>query len=296
MQGRAHRDHPAADVDADRGRDDGPLRRHDRADGRALAEMAIGHDGDVAEDDRQAGEVQDLAVGRVLDVVAGEPGERPVSNLVAHADEVSIGSLRPTPGPIHRGFPVSTRTVSGTLIFQAKPAVNALVCVEDTRLATRTDDQGRYAFTNVPAGAQELVFILELAERRSREIFVPREADLVVPPVAMEEIDPESLGHLELYEARLELDSDPLDEGASCPVHPDHRLVKVLVPVRIGLMDFDAERFWTWRREFPFATTWFAGGCMPYGPGYAWGLRCAGCRAVEAEYKQRWRDSGLDPD
>ena len=41
-------DHAAADVDADRGRDDRALGRDDRADGGADADVGVGHEGDVA--------------------------------------------------------------------------------------------------------------------------------------------------------------------------------------------------------------------------------------------------------
>jgi hypothetical protein len=48
-----------------------------------LPRWTVGHDGDVAEDDRQAGQVQDLAARGVLDVVRREPGDRPVADLVS---------------------------------------------------------------------------------------------------------------------------------------------------------------------------------------------------------------------
>jgi hypothetical protein len=59
-------DHAAADVDADGGRDDRLQRRDHRADGRADAEVHVGHRRDVLEDDRQAGRVLQLALGRVF--------------------------------------------------------------------------------------------------------------------------------------------------------------------------------------------------------------------------------------
>ena len=47
VQRRAHRDHAAADVHTDRGGNDGAARGNHRADGRALAEMHVGHDRDM---------------------------------------------------------------------------------------------------------------------------------------------------------------------------------------------------------------------------------------------------------
>ena len=65
--------HAAADVDADRGRDDRLQRRDHRADGRADAEVHVGHRRDVLEDDRQARRVVQLALGRVFHRHAARP-------------------------------------------------------------------------------------------------------------------------------------------------------------------------------------------------------------------------------
>ena len=56
-------DHAAADVDADRGRDHRAPGRDHRADGRADADVGVGHEGDVALDDRQARRLLGLADG-----------------------------------------------------------------------------------------------------------------------------------------------------------------------------------------------------------------------------------------
>ncbi len=47
------RDHAAADVDADRGGDDRTVGRDDRPDGRALADVGVGHERDVPLDERE---------------------------------------------------------------------------------------------------------------------------------------------------------------------------------------------------------------------------------------------------
>ena len=67
------RHHAAADVDADRGRDDRALGRHDAADGRADPEVHVGHHRDVAKHDRQPRQVAELLQRGVLDADAARP-------------------------------------------------------------------------------------------------------------------------------------------------------------------------------------------------------------------------------
>ncbi len=58
--------HPAADVDADRGRDDRLQRRDHRAHRRADAQVHVGHRRDVLEHDRQLRRIHQLLAGFVL--------------------------------------------------------------------------------------------------------------------------------------------------------------------------------------------------------------------------------------
>ena len=62
------RDHAAADVDPDRGGDDGPGRRDDRADGRAETDVRVRHERDVTRDDGQARGLLRLGDGLRVDV------------------------------------------------------------------------------------------------------------------------------------------------------------------------------------------------------------------------------------
>jgi hypothetical protein len=68
------RHHAAADVDADRGRDDRSVGGDHAADRRADAPVDVGHRGDVVEHDRQLGHVLELAPGRRLELHAVHPG------------------------------------------------------------------------------------------------------------------------------------------------------------------------------------------------------------------------------
>ncbi len=67
-QRQAHGVHSAADVHAHGRRDDGALGRDHAADGRADAGVHVGHGGDVAVDDRQLRDVDQLLQRFVLDV------------------------------------------------------------------------------------------------------------------------------------------------------------------------------------------------------------------------------------
>ncbi len=72
-QRRANRGHAAADVDADRGRDDRALRRHDRSHRRADAQVHVGHHRDPRPDEGQGGDVAQLLPRLVLDRHAVRP-------------------------------------------------------------------------------------------------------------------------------------------------------------------------------------------------------------------------------
>ena len=61
-------DHPAADVDADRRRDDRAVGRDHRADGRALAQVRVGHQRHVRVDERHRRGFPRLCKGGVVDV------------------------------------------------------------------------------------------------------------------------------------------------------------------------------------------------------------------------------------
>ena len=64
-----HRDHAAAVVHTDRGRDDRAGGRDDRTDARALAEMGIGHQRDVTRDEGEAARALGLGQRLRLDLV-----------------------------------------------------------------------------------------------------------------------------------------------------------------------------------------------------------------------------------
>ena len=84
----AHRHHAAADVDADRRRHDRGLGGDHRADGGALAEVHVRHDGDVVMDERQRRDVEQLAARRVLDGHALDPG---LDRRIARLDDLRAG-------------------------------------------------------------------------------------------------------------------------------------------------------------------------------------------------------------
>ena len=96
----AHRDHPAADVDADRGRNDRRARRDDRSHRGALAEVHVRHHRDRAGKDRQRREIADLRPGFVLDRNAGGPR----AHVVAH-DSILSNTFRHGPGGLPRRVP-----------------------------------------------------------------------------------------------------------------------------------------------------------------------------------------------
>jgi hypothetical protein len=94
------RGHAAADVDADRGRDDRALGGHDRTDGGADAEVDVGHHRDPRADERQGGDVAQLLPRLVLDGDAVHPaldrrgGALGVEELVVVVLRVHGESLR----------------------------------------------------------------------------------------------------------------------------------------------------------------------------------------------------------
>ena len=70
---KTRRNHAAADIDAHRRRDDRLVGGDHRADGRADAQMHVGHGGDVVVDEGQAGEVGELRLRALVDVVGPDP-------------------------------------------------------------------------------------------------------------------------------------------------------------------------------------------------------------------------------
>jgi hypothetical protein len=68
------RDHAAADIDPDRGRHDRALCGYNRADGRALAPMHVGHYREVLIDEGQGGDIAQLLFRLLLDRDAAGPG------------------------------------------------------------------------------------------------------------------------------------------------------------------------------------------------------------------------------
>jgi hypothetical protein len=81
-------DHPAADVDPDRRRDDRALGGDDRPDGRAEPDVGVGHEGDVAVDDRQPGRLLGLADGPRIDVAG--PGDELVVDRGRHVTSSAV--------------------------------------------------------------------------------------------------------------------------------------------------------------------------------------------------------------
>ena len=75
-------DHAAADVDTDRRRDDRARRRDHRADGRADADVCVGHEGDVTLDDRKPSRLLGLADGLLVDLA--RPGDELVVDVGGH--------------------------------------------------------------------------------------------------------------------------------------------------------------------------------------------------------------------
>jgi hypothetical protein len=72
LEGRSNSNHAAADIDTHGCWDHGTLGRKDRPDCRALAVMAVGHDGDVLEYERHRSRVEDLLLRLRLDRVPRE--------------------------------------------------------------------------------------------------------------------------------------------------------------------------------------------------------------------------------
>ena len=69
VERQPRRAHPAADVDADRGRDQRPPRRNHGPDGGPDPEVHVGHRGHVAHHDRQPRDGAELLQRRLVDVV-----------------------------------------------------------------------------------------------------------------------------------------------------------------------------------------------------------------------------------
>ena len=84
VEGALDRDHPAADVDADRGGDDGSHGRDDRADGGAHADMGVGHQRHMTRDERQVRRPLRLGDRGVLEVRAPRQ----------HVADLGLGHLR----------------------------------------------------------------------------------------------------------------------------------------------------------------------------------------------------------
>ena len=61
--------HPAADINADGGRNDRILRRDDRTDRCAHADVHVGHGGDMVENKRKRRDVEQLRLGSRIDLI-----------------------------------------------------------------------------------------------------------------------------------------------------------------------------------------------------------------------------------
>ncbi len=85
------RHHPAADVDADRGRDDRAERRDDAPDRRPDPEVDVGHRRHPLVDEREAGDVRELLLRLGLERDAPRPAlHRDAARDVGHV-EVTVG-------------------------------------------------------------------------------------------------------------------------------------------------------------------------------------------------------------
>ena len=83
----ANRDHPAADVHADRCGNNGAFGGEHGSDGGAFAVVAVGHDGNMLEHERHAGCVKNLLLRFALDRAPGEEDD----SLVAHLRHAHVG-------------------------------------------------------------------------------------------------------------------------------------------------------------------------------------------------------------
>ena len=96
-QRRRLRHHAAADVDADGRRHDRADRRDHRADGRAHAPVHVRHHRDVAMDERQRGDVQELLARDVLELDAVGPAlDRHAAGFAddLHDAAIDVGVVR----------------------------------------------------------------------------------------------------------------------------------------------------------------------------------------------------------
>jgi hypothetical protein len=108
LEGRPNSNHAAADIDTHGCRDHGTLGRKDRPDGRALAVMAVGHDGDVLEYERHRSRVEDLLLRLRLDRVPREEDNCLVVDLFHSYDNYRRQAGR------QRGFNAPNVSVSVT--------------------------------------------------------------------------------------------------------------------------------------------------------------------------------------
>ena len=76
----AHRNHPAADIDTDRGGDDRAVGGEHGSDGCALAVVTIRHDSDMLEHERHARRVHDLLLRFVFDRAPRQKDDRVLAN------------------------------------------------------------------------------------------------------------------------------------------------------------------------------------------------------------------------
>ena len=91
----AHRDHAAADVDADRGRHDRAVGGDDRPDGRAEPQVGVGHEGHVRADEGHPRRPLGLLPG--LRVEHRCPAQQPVADLLHGAQARRPGPRRAHP-------------------------------------------------------------------------------------------------------------------------------------------------------------------------------------------------------
>jgi hypothetical protein len=84
----SHRDHAAADVDADGSRDDGTKGRNDRTDGRALAKVGVGHQREMRKHERHAR--RPLRLRKRLRLQHRGPADQSLAQLLTHRAHPSV--------------------------------------------------------------------------------------------------------------------------------------------------------------------------------------------------------------
>ena len=98
---RAHRHHPATDIDADRRGNDRALGRNDRTDRRAHAPVDVRHHGHVMMNERQRRHVEELRLRRILERNTVDPRMNRRATLLNDLNHVKLpGRVVGAPGSL----------------------------------------------------------------------------------------------------------------------------------------------------------------------------------------------------